>query len=197
MLTALVAASGALALVATGADASTHLDVGTHNLLPNTAGQVVTLQVTNDVGTTPPQVNNFDGKFQIGPDSLDQSVPKFQGADFTGTFFVGGSPGGGGPESGLEQLMTAGYTVSSGTVAADGNMINLIIDTTGISSGTFDLKLRDTVYGVDSNFLPAAANDLIIKTNGFITIAPEPSATAFATLVITSLTVGRRRRSNP
>ena len=159
--------------------AATHIDVGANNLLANTPNQVITLQVTNDAGTTPPQVTDFAGYFQIGPNALDQTVPVFQGADFTNTFWGAGSAGGVGPEPGLPQLMQNGFSLDAGSVAADGNLINLVIDTTGISSGTFDLKLTNNAYtdvfGQSSTFLPAAANSAITIHNGSITIAAGPT----------------------
>jgi MYXO-CTERM domain-containing protein len=195
----MLAASGFLA-VAQVASASTFVNVGNHNLLPGQANQVVVLQVTNDVGTTPPQVTDFAGYFQIGPNTLDQVVPVFQGADFTGTFWGAGSEGGTGPEVGVPQLMQKGFTLNSGTVAADGDLIRLIVDTTGITSGTFDLKLIDSAYfdvfGSNSNFLPSSADESITITNGTITVTPEPgsAAIAFGLAAAAGLVRHRRRR---
>jgi hypothetical protein len=179
--------------------AGTHVDVGNHNLLPGQANQVVVLQVTNDAGTTPPQVTDFSGYFQIGPNSIDQVVPVFQGADFTGTFWgADGAAGGGGPESGMPQLMQKGFSLNSGSVAADGDLIRLIIDTTGISSGVYDLKLTNSAYfdlaGVNSSFLPGVSNDAITITNGTITITPEPASLGLLILTSGAIAVRRRRR---
>jgi MYXO-CTERM domain-containing protein len=199
LFTALVAASGLLA-VARGADAGTHIDVGSHNLLAGQANQVVVLQVTNDVGTTPPQVTDFSGYFQIGPNSLDQTpVPGFQGADFTGTFWgVDGSASGGGPEIGLPQLMQKGFSLNSGSVAANGDLIRLIVDTTGVTSGTYDLKLTNSAYfdgfGQNSSFLPGASNEAITINNGTITVTPEPGSAAIALGAAAAAGVMRRRR---
>jgi autotransporter-associated beta strand protein len=163
----------------TRALAATHIDVGTNNLLPNTANQTITLQVTNDAGTAPPEVTDFAGYFQIGPNTLDQVVPVFQGADFTNTFWGPGSAGGVGPEPGLPQLMQKGFSLDAGTVAANGKLINLVIDTTGISTGTFALKLTNNayadVYGQNSSFLPSTANDAITINDGSISIAAAPT----------------------
>jgi autotransporter-associated beta strand protein len=173
-------ATGLLAFVGGTTGAATHVDVGAVNLLPNTPNQVVTLQVTNDVGTTPQQVTDFAGYFQIGPNTLDQAVPVFQGADFTNTFWGPGSAGGVGPEPGLPQLMQKGFSLEAGSVAADGNLINLVVDTTGITSGTFDLKLTNNAYtdvfGNSSSFLPGTANAAITLNNGSITIVAGPSS---------------------
>jgi hypothetical protein len=197
MLTALLATSGILALAGV-AGAATHIDVGNHDLLPGQANQVITLKVTNDAGTTPPQVTDFSGYFQIGPNTLDQAVPLFQGADFTGTFWgVNGSASGGGPEAGMTQLMQKGFSLNSGAVAADGDLIHLIVDTTGITSGVYDLKLTNSAYfdvfGQNSNFLPAASNDAIAINNGTITITPEPAGLGLMLLAGGAI-AGRRRR---
>jgi autotransporter-associated beta strand protein len=171
---ALAATSVTFALAFGRAHAATHIDVGTNDLLPNTANQVITLLVTNDAGTTTPQVTDFAGYFQIGPNTLDQVVPVFQGADFTNTFWGAGSAGGVGPEPGLPQLMQKGFSLDAGTATANGNLINLIVDTTGIPSGTFALKLTNNAYtdvfGQNSLFLPSAANDALTINNGSITI---------------------------
>jgi hypothetical protein len=198
MFTALIAASGWLALAGV-ARAGSHVDVGNHDLLPNQANQVIVLQVTNDAGSTPPQVTDFSGYFQIGPNSLDQAVPQFQGADFTGTFWgANGGPTGGGPETGMAQLMQKGFSLDSGSVAASGNLIRLIVDTTGINSGVYDLKLTNSAYfdffGQNSSFLPAASNDAIAITNGTITITPEPAGLSVMLLTGGAIAVRRRRR---
>jgi hypothetical protein len=197
MFTALLATSAFLALAAV-ARAGTHIDVGNHNLLPGQANQVVVLEITNDAGTTPPQVTDFSGYFQIGPNSIDQVVPLFQGADFTGTFWgANGSAGGGGPDGTLPQLMQKGFSLNSGSVAANGNLINLIINTTGIGAGVYDLKLTNSAYfdffGQNSSFLPGASNDAITITNGTITITPEPAGLGFLFFASGAVAVRRRR----
>ena len=59
----------------------------------------------------------------------------------------------------MEQLMQKGFSLNSGSAAANGDLIRLIIDTTGITSGTYDLKLTNSAYfdgfGQNSSFFPA------------------------------------------
>jgi hypothetical protein len=89
----------------------------------------------------------------------------------------------------IPQVGMYSITTSSGTVGADGLLATLTIDPTGFTSGTWDLKLRDTFNG-DTDFAPMPAS----ITNGTITVTPEPATVTLLGLGALAL-IRRVRRS--
>ena len=143
--------------------------VGDHTLLPDTANQVITIMVTG--------VNSVTGlnvRAQIG-DGMGVGVePIFNCADFTGGLWDA-HPGTvtGGPVSGAEQFLQASivFNETGDEVVADGLAVKLVVDTTGLTHGQFDLSLKDTEIGTDTAFILSGGVGLPIDvTNGLITI---------------------------
>lgn len=149
--------------------------VGDHNLQPDTAGQEIKVFVTGGQA-----IDTLNLNVQI-EDGLDG--PTIQDVDaIEGTIFDANNDGGQFDTLADPRLFAATVLTEFGTaVPADGLLATIFIDTTGLDSGTFDLKLADTFngdtdFGVDSGFAPIIAE----VTNGRITIVPEPATALLA-----------------
>jgi hypothetical protein len=171
----------ALLLAASPALAAT-IDVGVHQLLPNTAGQQIQIPVGPDPGAAPDQVLGVDFYVQVSDGGSAQggvdNGPAIQAVDIIGaagyppTIFTGNNTGQGVFPDTWPQFEMATTTTASGSVAAQGNLATVVFDTTGWTSGTWPLILTGTdgFGGLDTVF-PGVTTNVI---NGLIFI-PEPS----------------------
>lgn len=157
------------------AAATPTVSVGTINLEPNKPGQIVEIYVTGG-----DQVRYLEFFAQVangGPElersSQDYAIPAGTGIPgpaitavdlLTDTIFSGGNYGQLNPGDGdveLPQAVAAYIAASNGSVAADGLLARLTIDTSGFASGTFALSL--TAYGVTTLFdVDASVTDGIL-----------------------------------
>ncbi|MEM6393736.1 MAG: PEP-CTERM sorting domain-containing protein [Planctomycetota bacterium] len=171
------------------------IEVGNVVLAPDTAGQEVEISVT---GGQPVETLNLLVQIE---DGLNVAGPTIQGVDLiTGTIFENDNDGGQFDVDTDPQFFSTGvvtpFTIPATTVAADGLIATILVDTTGISSGVFDLKLADTLlgdtdFGFDENFLPIEPTIV----NGTITVViPEPGTGALLGLVVVAGLLRRRRQ---
>ena len=162
-----------LVILPLSASASIVIDVGNHQLLPNTRDQIVDIFVT---GTDQVQGLNFYSQVASG-----SSGPIIFDVDIIGpgTIFFGNNVGmtdldGPGDPDPAPQWEGRTTTTSTGTVLANGLLATMTFDTTGLSAGTWDLLLSGTLNGTtDFAGTPAGI------TNGTVFIGigiPEPSA---------------------
>lgn len=176
------------------------LDVGDHTLKSNTPNQTISMSVTG--GAAVQGVNLLvqmgDGGAALG--GVDGSAPAI--TDITlitgGMIFEPSNTGHVLFDPPTDQFWQIGTTTDanvSSTVSADGLLAVLTIDTTGFTSGTFDLKAGDIQAGgstFDSDFAGLAAT----ITNGSVTV-PEPIGVwgllALALAVTTQRSRGRVR----
>lgn len=117
-------------------DAALVIDVGEHDLLPNTPGQAVFIFVR---GGDPVQGVNLNAQVEDGGTELAAfggsiDGPAISNVDIiTGTIFAGNNNGPVNPELAFgvdfRQLELRTTTTAAGTVAADGLLATLIIDT--------------------------------------------------------------------
>jgi len=126
-------------------------------------------------------VTGFNLRAQIGDGLGPQSEPVFQAINYTGgiwdvhPFTVMGGPIGGAEQYAQSSLA---FNNSGDSVIADGVLATLIIDTTGIAEGTYDLKLSNTDIGDDSTFVALGGSEIAAMiTNGTITISGAPLVT--------------------
>jgi hypothetical protein len=193
---AVVTAAG---LCAGQSRAAVNVNVGNHNLTGGSTNQVVIVQVS---GGDP--INGFNLRAQIGDGSGAGVEPKFADVQFTpGTIWDGKNATviGGGPEVGFESLAaksivlnTSGDSVNAGNPGAQ-NLLRLVIDTTGFSSGTYALKLSNTDYGVNSSYQNTSGEQFLSIPDGSITIVPEPATAGILASGALLLTGLRRRRA--
>lgn len=168
------------------------INVGTHNLAPNEANQVILVNVT---GTD--MVAGFNLKAQIGAGLTPGDQPIFQSIDFSGGMWDAYSftTIGDGPIPGHEQLadFSVMFNGISDKIAANGLVVTMLIDTRGFVSGNFPLMFASTEHGIDSDFLdPDGASISADITNGTIHITPEP--VTMSLLGLGGLTLLRRKR---
>jgi hypothetical protein len=189
-----LAVTSALCLLAADPAAAATIDVGNHLLLPNTPGQVFTIDVAG--GDLVQGVDFFLQVADGGPEAAGfEDGPEITGVDILdGTIFDGNHTGeaAGGPL--IPQFWQSGTTTLTGTVAAEGLLATVTIDTTGFFAGSWELLAKDTLMG-DSNFPTTGVTTNV--TNGRLTISeiPEPSTLALG-LVLAGLGClhGRRGR---
>jgi hypothetical protein len=124
--------------------------VGNHTLLANTANQLVTIQVSGGE-----QIAGEDFFGQIGDGGAfnggSNTKPSLTNVDIiNGTIFASNNNGAYGDPQGTNPpgsnaahplIWVDGTTTNAGTVAANGLFATLMIDTTGLNSGTFPLIL--------------------------------------------------------
>src|SRR5690606_30031634 len=131
----LLVASLVSAAVTLPAAGQIFIDVGDHILLPNRAGQEVSIYVT---GGTPVAGLSLNAQIADGyPDVPGSSIdgPDITAIDVeTDTIFDSNNTGAVIPVSG-PQLAFRYITTSSGTVPAEGLLATFTFDTTGVSSG--------------------------------------------------------------
>lgn len=156
--------------------AASTLDVGTHGLLPDTADQVIVLAAVP--GDPIDLVTGFNLRAQIGDGLGDDSEPIFSGIDFlTDTIWSGRDVTTlGGPVESAPQFAQASVVLnqSGESVAADGVVARLLIDTTGFSEGTFPLLLEGTQIGQPSVFIGSGGKDIpALIVNGTIEIGAD------------------------
>ncbi len=194
--------------------AGLELNPGTLNLLPNRPNQTVFLQLDNSEAF-PLSFGGIDLALEVAdpnnPSALPEQLPAITGIDFDlDTVYSGHSPtvdpapG----NTGQIQFWTVSLPGSSGSTPeigafGHGRLATLTLDTTGIPSGTFNLRLVSTAYGdttlYDGFNLPhadfTALNALL-----FVTI-PEPAGTTTVGAAATAIAMGiafrrrQRRRS--
>lgn len=149
--------------------------VGAHDLQPNMANQSVFID-----GSGSEPVTGFNLFAQIGDGAGGVAAPVFQAVDFSGGVWDAYpfTPTGG-PLIGAETRAEASVVFNSTgqSVSPNGRIVRLLIDTTGIFGGTYDLKLSGTLAGIDSHYLGTEGAEIPIEiTNGRLNVVPEPSS---------------------
>jgi len=155
------------------------IDVGEHVLLPDTPGQVIPIYVS---GGSSVQGVVFNVQVADGYDDVPCSTtdgPNIANVDLVGTetVFGGISNTGNNIIETRDQIWIVGAATSTGTVAADGLLANLTIDTTGWfgGEGPWQLRLGGTFNG-DTNFQSPEGQIVPAIINGSIRIDCLPQA---------------------
>jgi hypothetical protein len=168
--------------------------VGNHNLLPNTAGQQIPINVTgigvNEVNGITLSVMTNDGGVPYGgtPGPIITAVDDDSGPT------IGVPPsvatGHNAPAEFFDNQLYSGnfLTVSGFVTVANGLVATLTIDTTGFAGGVYDLQLIG--FALEENvgntgFIGNISAESI--TNGTITIVPEPSSVVLGLFAVAGL----------
>ena len=198
-------AASVLALLLVVPSLGASIVVGKNPLLPDMAGQKVDIYITGgdvDIAGTNFRVQIADGFPGLLPDFPFGSIngPDITGVDIvTGTLFAGGDP-----TTGLagEQAWEETVTTTSGTVAANGKVATVWIDTTGFfltdSVTSWALNLTGMVFG-DTEILDDGGLTIssVLIENGSIYLTPEPLVLSHLLVVVSTCAVAfwfQRRR---
>lgn len=181
------------------------IDVPDVVLLPDTPGQ--TVEITIRGGDAVQGLVFYAQSGDGGPELADAGLPPgtdgpaITAVDLkTGTIYAAVADEAVDPGS-LPQVAIRSLPISASgvTVTAEGLLATLTIDTTGLTGGTFDLRLNgvlpfDDIGGPFTTTFEAGGQPVIPQiNNGSITIAiPEP---AFAAVALFTLAARRRHRS--
>ena len=188
-------------------------------LQPNTANQLVEIFVTGEAND--PQITGMNLYASIGDGTGPGAEPVFrrtvgantnaQGVNYDTTIFRAPQPGYDPEGTGQDQPFpstvtfqtTAGQPIAESSIAfnesgqaivANGKIVRLFIDTTGINGGVFPLKLMDVDNGAgsDTAFILSGGTELVPTIdNGSIQVVPEPAA--FGLIGLAGLALVRRR----
>ena len=182
-----------LALVATllaaaaCARAGSNIVAGHHQLLPDLAGQEISILVSGD-----DQVSGFELYLMLTGGSPG---PAFEAADcYSGAVFEGHEGGYYATSSFVQPLLLAQYGVTEPSdadeVTADGLLATVDVSTVGVAPGTYELLLAFEYEGaqVASNFAGVQPT----LTPGSIEVLPEPAALAL--LGVGGILLMRRKR---
>jgi hypothetical protein len=152
----------AVLAAAHGAAGGIVIDVGTHYLEPNLAGQTILIRVSTTDGN---RVGGCDLNVQVdggGPPQGGVLGPAITAVNLeSGTIFAGNNTGQNNLGS-FPQLALYSIVTSSGTVGAGGLLATLTVDTTGFRTlgQSWTLQLGNTLNGpTDFAPIPAAITD--------------------------------------
>ncbi len=171
--------------------------VGNHDLLPNTPGQSINIPVTGAVGVEGLNAYVQIGDTTAGPVISNITDPNFgaMGVDLeTGTIFAGNNFG---QLTSLTQnrLWILDIITASGSAATSGTLMTITLDTTGLTTGTFDLLLAGT-NGGDTEFLDSLGGLIQASiTNGTVTVIPEPMTLTLLGIPVIAGLLRRRKRT--
>jgi hypothetical protein len=182
MLRLLIPAAVAMSLCVP-AVAQPTIDVGVIQLQPDTPNQTVQVDVTGGQA-----VNSVRVGAQIG-DGLGAAGPTFQSVDIlTGTIFADDN-------FGQTQVVTDGYvsasTLSFSDVSASGLLATFTVDTTGVTDGSYEFRLDNTIAD-DTVFNQGAIVPVV--ANGTLLVVPEPASGVVALAILGLVIVPKRVR---
>jgi len=166
------------------------IDVGTHDIGANTNSFVIPIMVTTNTAETVTDMvlraQVEDGGTEFGG---SEDGPAIVGIDYTGTvweatnFNASFSPGL--AVGDFRQLVQSDVSIDFATgvpVAANGVLVNVVVDVTGLPVGrSYALNLTGTLAG-DSTFLGLPSPQI---NNGTITIVPIPEPSSAWLLLLT------------
>ncbi len=140
------------------------VDVGYHLVEPDTSGQTVVIAVKS-TGTSDTAVAGFDLRAQI---VTAKQGPYFEDVRFAGDFWnTFPHIESGGPFPANRTLATGKVAFTQGLEArADGTLVTLTIDTTGIPAGSYEFRLVGTQLGSSSFHRSDGSSVSEIITNG-------------------------------
>lgn len=181
------------------------INVGNHDLQPNTAGQVIDIFIQNtsgndiDVGgvAVVAQVGNWDMPLpptDVGP--IISNADVITGTQFTGNNTLNQYP----PNQDPGQFFNVNTTTASGTVSLPANsttkLVSITLDTTGFSTPqTWVFALGDTIDPDGSKYFDQSGDDIFPTINdGTISVVPEPNVPLAVAGILGLFALWRRSR---
>lgn len=165
----------AVAALASSAPGALVVSPGDWTLLPNQPNQQISVAISGSGSVT-----NASIILQI---TGSGTRPTFSAANIiTGTIFASNNTGSPQYDLSAPQLAYADVATLSGTVDGNGTIATFTVDTTGVLSGDFPVKLTGTAWGnsVVGTF-PATG---VSFSDGSITVAvPEPASLSLIALL--------------
>ena len=168
-------------------------------LQPNTADQIITLEITGTDQYTDSnlflQINNNVGPAPIVTGIFGDDAGAIPAGNFAGSVWAGGSAGvvlvGLSPGAGF-------VTAGSAPISSNGLYALLNVSTVGITGGEFPVTFigTDLINGLDEEFEPIYAPLTTVPFT--ISVVPEPSSIVmglFGAAGVAAVAIRRRRRS--
>jgi len=172
------------------------IDLGTYDLLADTAWQPIELRVSGGEAVEAvqfeAQVSGADVRFggTDGPNiqQIDIVTGTIVEQNNTGVVYALGSHG-------LEEIVAAATTTEIGAVPADGLIATLYLDTTGFSVGDGPFTLELITLNGGTKLPPFRDEDTqYLNPVGILNIVPEPTAFTLAAVALLGLMTSRRKR---
>lgn len=146
------------------AQAQLVLSFGNLNVAPNTAGQTIEVFVTGGSPVDAIDLNILIGDGGAIAGGTNPNFDLIQSVDIiTGTIFDGNHTGPSGAKLAQDGFAFDSTTTATGTVAANGLIATLTVDTTGINSGSFTIS-TDSGIGIQGPTTFAGANGIVAAT---------------------------------
>lgn len=165
-----------MALVTVGVLESTQaqltLSFGDLTVAPNTAGQTIEVFVSGGAPVDSIELNILIGDGGAIAGGTNPNFDLVQGVDIlAGTIFDGNNNGVSGAQLAQDGFAFDSTSTTSGTVAADGLIATITLDTTGLNSGSFSIS-TDSGISIQGPTTFAGASGIITPTqaNGVIMI---------------------------
>ena len=166
------------------AHAQARIDVGVHDLLPDTAGQAIRL----DVQFAEQLVRGMNVRAELGDGAGPLSEPIFEGADFnTDVWAAYPVTILGGAVAGAEQFLqsSVNFSATGESVIPNGTVVELQISTVGILEGVYPLTLSSQMIGEDTDLiLPGGQTVVPELLDGQLRIVPEPTSSWVTLFVV-------------
>ena len=167
-------------LAAGAAAGSLVIDVQDPALLPNQANQAITLRVSGGDSVT-----GFNLRAEMGDGLGPLHEPVFQSVSFSGGIWNAyPTMTSGGVVAGAPEYVQAAviFSATGQQVSANGLIATLVVDTTGIAGGSFQLGLVDTDIGADSAFIGPGGQDIATTViNDTVEVVSHPIWTGSGT----------------
>lgn len=187
-----VLVASAVVLVSSATGQAALIDVGSHNLLPNTPNQSVLIYATASPNELASGFQLFarigDGHPDIHDGASDTPEPVIQSVDFGDMWddYEYTELGGPLPVYGMYADAGTAFNVAGNAVSPNGLVVTLMIDTTGFFGGSYPLWISGIPELGDSTFIGVPLE----VVNGQLNIVPEPSALTILILCGTVMACG-------
>ncbi|MEO1530100.1 MAG: hypothetical protein AAFX06_32275, partial [Planctomycetota bacterium] len=147
------------------------------------------------------QVRGFNFRIASGDGLGDLPEPIFVGIDYAGSIWDSfDTEEFGGVVDAAPQFLQAGVVLqeSNQSVAAEGILATLLVDTRGFDGGQFSIEMENTAIGQPSDFILAGGGTVTPTFDlASITISaiPEPNGSLILSAIFAKLFFGRRKRT--